>query len=231
MIYITGDTHGDPRRLSAAALSRLRENDTLIVCGDFGFIWDGSARENRLLRELGSRKYHICFLDGTHENFELLNAYPEQLWRYGAVRVISGNLRYLKRGELYHMEGKKVFVMGGGESPDMEMRQHTAYWSRDEMPSREDLYRGLANLEKNDFTVDLILTHEPAQKTKEFLSIDDGAEPRFTALNAYLDEIRKVCTFDRWFFGSMHRDVKVSPKETAVFQAILNASTGERLYK
>ena len=42
MVFITGDTHGDPGRLSKSALKDLSAGDTLIVCGDFGFIWDRS---------------------------------------------------------------------------------------------------------------------------------------------------------------------------------------------
>ena len=74
MIYITGDTHGDLNRLDSI---KLKKGDTLIICGDFGFIWDGSAREEKILRQLGKKKYNICFLDGTHENFDLLDEYEE----------------------------------------------------------------------------------------------------------------------------------------------------------
>ena len=45
MVFITGDTHGDPNRLSKNNLKSLNEGDTLIVCGDFDFIWDRSKAE------------------------------------------------------------------------------------------------------------------------------------------------------------------------------------------
>ena len=73
MIYITGDMHGDKKRLSPFKLRFLNEGDTLIVCGDFGFLWDGSKEEIAILKKLSKKKYNICFIDGTHENFELLN--------------------------------------------------------------------------------------------------------------------------------------------------------------
>lgn len=47
MIYLTGDTHGDLERFKDRALKRLRREDTLIVCGDFGFLWDDSPAERR----------------------------------------------------------------------------------------------------------------------------------------------------------------------------------------
>ena len=43
MIYLTGDTHGgiDVRKLlDKKFLKRVKEGDYLIICGDFGFIWD-----------------------------------------------------------------------------------------------------------------------------------------------------------------------------------------------
>lgn len=72
MIYITGDLHGDISRFSAPAMRRLRKGDTLIVCGDFGFVWDGSAKEQKLLKKIGAKPYTVLFLDGCHENFQLL---------------------------------------------------------------------------------------------------------------------------------------------------------------
>ena len=62
MIYVTGDTHGDRERLSRRKLRHLKEGDTLIICGDFGFMWNDSRREQRFLRSLGKRKYNICFI-------------------------------------------------------------------------------------------------------------------------------------------------------------------------
>ena len=50
MVFVTGDTHGDPNRLSKNILKNLNEGDTLIVCGDFGFIWDRSKAEQKILK-------------------------------------------------------------------------------------------------------------------------------------------------------------------------------------
>ena len=101
MIYVTGDTHGDRERLSKLNLMKLREGDTLIVCGDFGFLWDNGKREQKFLRDLGKRKYNICFIDGTHENFDLLNTYEISEWNGGKVHKIYGNLYHLLRGQIF----------------------------------------------------------------------------------------------------------------------------------
>ena len=44
MIYFTGDLHGDYDRFKSKELKKLKKGDTLIVCGDFGFLWDGSKK-------------------------------------------------------------------------------------------------------------------------------------------------------------------------------------------
>ncbi|MEE1019530.1 MAG: hypothetical protein UH824_08630, partial [Acutalibacteraceae bacterium] len=64
MIYVTGDMHGDIERFASKEFKQLEEHDTLIVAGDFGFVWDGSRKERRILKRLGQKKYNICFIDG-----------------------------------------------------------------------------------------------------------------------------------------------------------------------
>jgi len=44
MICITGDIHGDIDRFEHKAIKKLKKGDTLIVCGDFGFMWDGEQK-------------------------------------------------------------------------------------------------------------------------------------------------------------------------------------------
>lgn len=47
-IFITGDTHGDFSRLLPAAFHEQRDltkEDYLIICGDFGGVWDGGDAE------------------------------------------------------------------------------------------------------------------------------------------------------------------------------------------
>ena len=100
MVYITGDTHADFSRFTSPAARRLKAGDTLIVCGDFGFLWDGSAREKRLLKKLGARPYSVLFLDGPHENYDLLRELPVSEWNGGRVQVVEGNLMRLLRGEV-----------------------------------------------------------------------------------------------------------------------------------
>ena len=49
MVYLTGDTHGDIQRFKQGKLRWLGKKDTVVVLGDFGFVWDGSAAERKRL--------------------------------------------------------------------------------------------------------------------------------------------------------------------------------------
>ena len=80
MIFITGDTHGDMERFKKKELKRLRKNDFLIICGDFGFVWDGSKAEKKRLKKLGKKRYSVLFVEGVHENFKELEKYGVEYW-------------------------------------------------------------------------------------------------------------------------------------------------------
>lgn len=228
MVYVTGDTHGDPERLSRCALKMLEANDTLIICGDFGFIWNDDKREQKLLNSLAKRKYNICFVDGTHENFTLLNKYPVKEWNGGSVHEIRQNILHLMRGQLFNIDGLSIFTMGGGESPDIDVRFETASWNRDEIPTQTELLAGAEHLDSVGCSVDVIITHEPPSKIKGFLKLSETDQIRVTALNSYFDELSATCNFKHWFFGSLHMDKYISTTHIGVFKNIVNAHTGEK---
>ncbi|MDR3344085.1 MAG: metallophosphoesterase [Oscillospiraceae bacterium] len=227
MIYVTGDMHGIRERFSAPALRKLRKGDFLLICGDFGFIWDGGKDEEAFLKKIGRKKYTVAFVDGSHENFELLDKYPLEELGENKARHISGRLWYLVRGQVYNFDGARVFAMGGGENTDFDTQPSSAEWTGREMPADEELRTGVASLKAADNTVDYIITHEPPMKLKEFLGLREKGETRVTGLNTYLEELSRAVTFTRWFFGSLHLDKHVSGAYAAVFQNVVDAKTGQ----
>lgn len=226
MVYVTGDIHGDINRFKSSAANKLKKGDTLLVCGDFGFIWDGNSAEQRSLKKLSKKKYNICFVDGTHENFELLNSYEVSSWNNGNVHQIAGNIFHLMRGQIFEIEGLKIFTMGGGESPDIDIRGLSP-WAKDESPSHAEMIEGAENLEKADNTVDIIISHEPSAKIKDFLQLKFVDKARLTLLNTYFDELATSCNYKKWYFGSMHMDKRIYDNQIAVFEKIREAESGK----
>lgn len=229
MVFVTGDVHGDIYRFTSGPAKKLRRGDTLIVCGDFGFIWSGSAEEQRVLKSLTEKKFHICFVDGTHENFKLLNSYEVSEWKGGKVHYLGGNLYHLMRGQVFTIEDQTFFTMGGGESPDIDLRMQTNTWFKEESPSQQELLEGAANIERHGGRVNYIITHEPSARVKDFLQLKTLNKNRLSLLNTYLEELGNSCSYDKWYFGSMHLDKHVSSSQIAVFQNILEVESGKSI--
>lgn len=216
MVYVTGDMHGEAARLKAPAVRRLKKGDILLVCGDFGFIWDGGPAERRLLEKMGKNRYTIAFLDGRHENFDLLGQYPEEEWNGGRVHRVNDRVVHLCRGEIYTVEGKTFFAFGGGESDDKDFRRPGASWWPEEMPTEEEMRYALDNLAAHGNRADVILTHMPSVKCRARLdrSPADG-------VGLFLGLVEDTVTCGHWYFGCLHKDKVISAQRRAVFRDIV----------
>ena len=216
MVYITGDTHGDLTHLKAA---RLKKGDTLIVCGDFGFVWYGDERDRKALAALSRKKYNVLFVDGVHENYALLEEYPVEEAFGGRARRLAPNVWHLLRGEVYTVEGRTYFAFGGGEEPYEEGLRADAksYYERC-MPSEEEMTHGFETLAAHGNAVDVVITHTPSAKAGGFLR---GRTRPMGGLNVYLGAVEERLTYRHWFFGSLHLDRRLSGKHTAVYRAVL----------
>lgn len=221
MIYITGDTHGDISVFKNPKLKKLTEKDILIVCGDFGFIWDPhNPKEEKNMEFLKSRKYTICFVDGSHENFNVLNSYTPYRWKGGNTHKIAKNIYHLMRGEIFSFEKKTFFVMGGGESEDQDMREEGVSWWTDEMPNEAELKNANDNLRDANYTVNYILSYEAPAIAKDFLKLHTNQAVHISLLNTYLQDLMKDVNYYHWYFGSLHQDLNITSKMTAVFNDI-----------
>lgn len=217
MIYLTGDTHGEPERFQAPELRRLKRGDTLIVCGDFGFLWESGAAEEKILKKLGSKKYQILFLDGAHENYDLLDSYPVTDWNGGKVHHISGNIYHLMRGQVFTLEGKTFFTFGGGESKDRQMYQQAGKWWPQEMPSRAEMEEGVKNLREHQMQVDYIVTHEPSPRMRTLIDEEHQISP----LESYFEGLVRSVKFQKWFFGSLHLNRNITGNHICLFDQVV----------
>lgn len=249
MIYVTGDTHGEFNyRFSVDAFPEQREmtkDDYVIICGDFGGIWnlnEESKNEKYWLNWLAEKNFTLLFVDGNHENFDRLYAYPVKEWCGGKVHEIRPNILHLMRGQVFTIDGKKIFTFGGASSHDIsggildpddkdfyEKRKQlnqsgacyrinrVSWWER-ELATKEEMEEGLANLEKHGNEVDFIITHCCASSTQVLLS---GGFYKPDKQTDYLEKIRQNTKFKRWFFGHYHDNKAVNYEELLLFDEII----------
>lgn len=221
MVYITGDMHGDLERLYDKEFRKLRRGDILIVCGDFGYIFDGSKQEKEVINFFAKRKFITAFVEGTHDNLDKINRCRGTVWKGGKVHRIKGNLLHLMRGQIFNIDGNKFFTFGGGESTDKDMRVAQGFWWRQEEPTPDEMADGARALDEAGCVVDYIITHEPPALVKSAILLRRGDNDNINKLNGYFEEIGRSCTYKHWYFGALHEDRVITEHHTCVFKKIL----------
>ncbi|MDR2516453.1 MAG: metallophosphoesterase [Spirochaetaceae bacterium] len=222
MIYITGDTHGgiDMAKLDDTHFRgqfALTKEDYLIIAGDFGFIWQNNDKEREWLEIFEKLPYTTLFIDGNHENFELLNSYPEDEWQGGMIHRINDSLFHLMRGQVFEIEEKRFFTFGGGRSLDRAFRRPQISWWPEEMPSAAEFQEGLDNLERCQWKTDYVITHAGPAKIASGVSALFGTDSLVTYLQAVADRLE----FRRWYFGHYHVDREINSKFRALYQDVV----------
>lgn len=217
MIHITGDTHGNRdwgKIFMAAKNKQIKPNAHVIICGDFGTIWKGNGSDDVLLNRYAKLPFTVLFVDGNHENFDRLYEYPVEEWNGGKIHKIRDNVFHLMRGEVFTIEGKTFFAMGGGTSIDKEWRlqyerENSSYkkkckiWWEQEIPTLGELGFANVNLQKHDNKVDYIITHTIGDK---FMEKELQFVKEKTVLTKWLDAVMETVDYKHWYCGHFHVD-------------------------
>ena len=214
MVKITGDTHGEQLRFHQLAAD-MKAGDTLMVAGDFGYIYKDDSYENIFLNKMEELDINICFCDGNHENFDALEKYEEMLWNGGRVHRIRRNVFHLMRGQVFEIEGSKYFVMGGAYSIDRAMRKPGISWWSRELPRDGEYKTAVESLSRHDHSVDYIISHTAPREIIRLM----GYTPQFKEgeLTGFLEWVMYNTQYKKWFFGHLHEDREVGKKHRALF--------------
>lgn len=240
-IIVTGDIHGNPfQRLNVENFPEGKtytKEDYVIILGDFGLVWDDSAMEHSCLDWLENKPWTTLFIDGNHENYDLLNKFPIEEWGGGRVQKIRSSVIHLLRGEVYDIGGYKFLAMGGARSHDIQdgvlevgdprikiwkkddfklFRINHISWWEEEIPNEKERKNALKNLAENDYKIDYILTHEAPSSDVVLM---DHLLYHPDEYSKWLEmEIRQKVKYKKWFFGHYHLNLDVNEKETCLFE-------------
>ena len=208
-LYVCGDTHADIDWGKLAAYrfekgKKLSKHDYVLVCGDFGGVWDCGVGDKYIQRWYNSKPWTTLFIDGNHENHDALDAMPVDEWCGGKVHKVTDSIIHLMRGQIYDIDRRKIFTMGGADSIDkMYRKEGKSWWSR-EMPSEEEYEEALRNV-MTAGRVDYVFTHTaPSNVVKR---INDS----FTTdvLTDRLELYSYLLDFKKWYFGHFHASIQV----------------------
>lgn len=118
MIYATGDTHGNFQRFDPKYFPEqagMTRDDYMIICGDFGGVWDDGKKEERDLDWLEDLPFTTLFVSGNHENFDRLKNYPVEEWRKDPAHPPPCNPPASRAG--LPVAGVHVLHNGRGQKP------------------------------------------------------------------------------------------------------------------
>ena len=219
-LYVCGDTHGgeDLHKLTSKRFhpQNLTKQDYVLICGDCGVVWDLSATDFYLRRWYRDKPWTTLFIDGNHENHDLLASFPITQWNGGKVHVISDSIIHLMRGQVYQIDGHTVFTMGGASSHDKQYRKAGISWWEAELPSPLELAEARANLAAHQNRVDYIVTHCASGDVQDLLN------PHYekNLLTSFFNELEEI-RFQHWYFGHYHTDRAIDDAHTALFDRVI----------
>ena len=245
MIYVTGDTHGftDNARIDAAHWpvgQTLTRNDCLVICGDFGAFWGDDERDQALLDWYEAQPWTTLWVDGNHENHDLIDQLEVTERFGGQVQVAPGHphVIHLMRGEVYVLPLEssdssnrtvRCFVMGGAPSTDRIWRIEGISWWAREMPSQAEYDHAAQSLERVDWQVDYVFSHEVPEKAMSDIYgwtywAKHGNKPsnELTGFLQYVDERLDKDRLKMWYAGHHHVDLPVIDEHHCVlYQQVL----------
>lgn len=241
MVFITGDTHADFRRFNMKEFPQqkgMNRDDIILICGDFGGVWNDCKDERYWLSWLAEKPFTICFVDGNHENMDRLygDEFETVDFHGGKAHKIRDNVYHLMRGYVFEFEGKKFFAFGGASSHDIHdgildqddfvaeedfvktyklwrkmgkiFRVNHVSWWKEEIPSREEMELGLETLTNNNWKVDYVISHCLPQEICSILGFKVA-----DSLTCYFNELlRNRLSFKEWHAGHYHRQERILGK-------------------
>jgi hypothetical protein len=239
-VFVCGDIHGasDISKLWGISWPEgrsLSRDDHLIILGDFGLIWSDPAAKDAAfwLDWLECRPWTTLFIDGNHENHDLIDALPVSEWHGGKVHVLPNHphLIHLMRGQAYTSDSHGTwFTMGGARSQDRQWRTEGRTWWSREMPSDEEYETALASLERIAWQPDYVFTHDcPSSLLRHampwFLSHPEYTPEtdRLTDFLQYADDHLDHRHLRRWYSGHYHHDTVLGndPTHVVLFRQIV----------
>ena len=216
--FLKGDIHGNLFEIiDFINRFNLGKNDNIIILGDCGIAWRKDkkdlAQNIKLWNECGNR-VKLYFIDGNHENFNILNSLPIE----NNMGKIADNIYHLRRGQVYEFENKKILVCGGADSIDKYRRIENFTWWKEETISQETI----DDIPAGHY--DYVLTHccprSVFEKNRIYLStlqfLDENKINHSS--EDMLEQLKNKITFDHWFFGHYHINCNLDEKFTCLFE-------------
>jgi len=220
MTYITGDTHGDFRRVAYFCdAAETKSDDILIILGDAGINYYEDYRDTDLKTQIAGLPITLFCIHGNHEaRPECSGGYKETPCNGGKVFIESEypNILFAKDGEIFDFNGTKAIVIGGAYSVDKHFRLENGWkwWNNEQVNDKMKAYVE-GQLAANNNQIEVVLSHTcplKYQPTESFLpGIDPATVDKSTEI--WLDGIEKRIQYRKWYCGHYHIEKQIDKLE------------------
>lgn len=216
MIYLTGDTHGNFKRIINFCNERkTTKDDLMIILGDAGLNYFLNEKDEWCKNEIQKLPIRFLCVHGNHEERPfLISSYKGKEFASGIVYYEPKypDILFAKDGEVYNLDGKSCLVLGGAYSVDKYYRLAMGYhYFASEIPAQEMKEEIINNINKLNWKVDIVLSHTVPQKyepTEWFISnIDQSTVDK--SVEIFLDEIENKLDYTAWYAGHYHGEKSI----------------------
>lgn len=210
--FVTGDKHQAYGGLLAFIdKMKLGQNDVIIILGDMGLFWRKDKSDSTHIINVYEENYqcNLWFIDGNHENFDQL----EELNRLDerGLYIVSPHIRYIPRGKVLDLNGKKALCIGGADSVDKHLRtKHLSWWPQEQITQ--------ANIDTiaadyYDYVFSHTCPYDIFTENEVFLCNLDIDQDTIDHTSEYkLQELADKISFKHWYFAHFHQDLALDDK-------------------
>ena len=214
--YVTGDTHRDFSRFDN--YSKLKKDIAVIICGDAGVNYYLNKKDYKFKKMLQETLPKVTFylVRGNHEArpqslISMKEVYDKEVEGNVWVEEEFPNIKYLKDGEVYTIDGKSALVIGGAYSIDKEYRLINGWqWFSTEQLSIKEREAITEKYAGQHF--DIVLSHTcpyPWQPFDKFLSYVDQTKVD-NSMEYWMENLSHKISYNLWIFGHFHDDRQIN---------------------
>ena len=198
----------------------MTKEDIVVIMGDAGFVWDGSATDKYWQDFLDKKPWTTFCVLGNHEAYPLIEKLPIVDFHGTPARKVNDSIYYAISGEVYNLCGKKCLVVNGADSHDKAFRKEGKSWWEQERITQDDINKALISLAQHGDEVDFIFSHTGGTEVNRML----GFKP--THSDFMLDLVLNTADYDQHFCGHYHVD-KLCDKSRILYDDIMLIASSE----
>ena len=189
-----------------------------IVLGDFGLPWSSDCEidergvhtndhtDRYLLKWYDQKSFKVLAVPGNYDNYDVIEKLLEVEMFGAKVCKVSDNVFYLKRGEIYEIEGKRFLVLGGAMSENKAWRvPHESWWPQEKWSEGEKT-ACLEKIAACGGKFDYVLSHTGPSagisETDDFFKNEKNMKEVLKDTTVvFNDKVDEMIEHKKWFFG------------------------------